>query len=89
MVIIEFPEREKAEAFWVTLKFETCSRCATLRRRANWYLPTGARNGLLKSRHLTDAPLTFPPGICRLIVASRCYRVGGALARDSPRNLGQ
>jgi uncharacterized protein (DUF1330 family) len=46
MVIIEFPEREKAEAFLVILKFKTCSRCATIRRPVNWCLPMGARNRL-------------------------------------------
>ena len=46
MVIIEFPERANAEAFWATLKFKTCSRCATPRRRVNWCLPTAARDRL-------------------------------------------
>ena len=71
MVIIEFPEREKAEAFLGDPKFKTCSRCATRRRRVNWYWPTGARNRPPSENAIEDAS----PGWNEHSIRPDCNRI--------------
>jgi uncharacterized protein (DUF1330 family) len=41
-----FQNAKGRKHFYATLKFRTCSRCATIRRRVNWCLPMDVRNRL-------------------------------------------